>query len=146
MTALVGVTGAGSQALAMEAWNTIQIEDVVLVQALKAVRNQVTQLSLDARDAWNNIAQTLESQLEQIHTCAQSLRIKMEELMVNSDGLPVAGGLALPHDYDYRKAALQLGLEKHEFPDFTAVFKGLLMWSETPDERMRKNRSLTVSF
>jgi hypothetical protein len=39
---------------------------------------------------------------------------------------------------------VQLEREQHEFSGLKDVVKGLWMWSETPDERMRKNRSLVV--
>ena len=145
MTDFVASTETGSKARALEAWDMIQVEDARLVQALKTVRIQVGQLSSDDRTEWNVLARALESQLGEIHACAQSLRLKLEELKERSDGAPLAGGPASPHDHDFRQAALQLEREKHEFLGYMDVAKGLLIWLETPDERMRENRSLSVS-
>ena len=145
MTAFVEASESGSQTHALEAWDLIQVEDDRLVQALKAVRTQVGQFSVDDRKEWNVLARALESQLGEIHACAQSLRLKLEELRERSDGAPLAGGAALPHDHDFRQAALKLEREKHEFLGSIDVIKGLSMWLETPDKRMRENRSLVVT-
>ena len=144
MTGFVEGSETGGKVRALEAWDMIQVEDDRLVRALKGVRSLVGQLSLDDRKEWNVLARALESQLVEIHACAQSLRLKLEELKESTDRAPVAGGPVSPHDHDHRKAVLQLEREKHEFTGFTDVVKGLWMWSETSDERMRENRSLVV--
>ena len=144
MTGFVEGSETGGNVRALEAWNMIQVEDARLVRALKGARSHVGQLGLDDRKEWNVLARALESQLVEIHACAQSLRLKLEELKERTDRAPVARGPLSPHDNDLRKAVLQLEREKHEFAGFTDVFKGLWMWSETSDERMRENRSLVV--
>lgn len=144
MTAFVEGNETGSATHALEAWDMIQSEDARLVLALKNVRTQVGQLGLSQRKEWNVLARALGLQLEAIHDCAQSLRLKLEELRERSNGAPVEGEPQSPHDRDYRKAALQLEREQHVFSGLKDVVKGLWMWSETPDERMRENRSLVV--
>lgn len=144
MTAFVEGNETGNETHALEAWDMIQSEDARLVLALKNVRTQVGQLGLSQRKEWNVLARALGLQLEAIHDCAQSLRLKLEELRERSQGAPVEGGPESPHDRDYRRAALQLEREQHIFSGIKDVVKGLWMWSETPDERMRENRSLVV--
>lgn len=144
MTAFVEGNETGSETHALEAWDMIQAEDARLVQALKTVRTQVGQLSLPLRKEWNVLARALGLQLEAIHDCAQALRLKLESLKERSQGAPAEGEPAFPHDHDYRRAALQLEREQHEFSGLKDVVNGLWMWSATPDERMRENRSLVV--
>lgn len=51
-----------------------------------------------------------------------------------------------PENYvhEFRMAAIELEREHHRFLGFMDVVKGLLMWIETTDERVRKNLSLRV--
>ncbi|MFN0067957.1 MAG: hypothetical protein ACKVYV_10005 [Limisphaerales bacterium] len=146
---------------ATAAWEAIQCEGDLLQEALEAIRTQANGLSATGRKQWNLLARTLESELEAIHFCAEALRIKLElqngrskeeaERMVRSivSKLPkrnrkdgVADEL---YDHEFRKAVIGLQREQHEFLGGMDVLKGLLMWAETPDSRMRRNRSLSVS-
>jgi len=145
---------------ALTAWNTIQIQEAHLLEALNAIRAQASGLSVAARKDWNLIALTLESHLETIHACAQALRIKLELLKGHSkeemDQLVQDILTKLPNrapagvingdqrDQEYREAATELKQERHRFGGFMDVVKSLLLWVETTDERVHSNRFLRV--
>ncbi len=141
---------------ALRLWTMAQDEDGRLLEALKHIRTQAGELDLAARKEWNQLARQLENQLETIHTCGQALRVKLEllkhhprqevdqlihDVLAKPTGGPTEGG---PFDRDYRAAVLELDREHHVFKGFWDAIKGLSLWVETPDERMRKRRSLTV--
>lgn len=146
--------------VALETWETIQIEDGKLLEALSAIRAQVSGLSAVARKDWNILACTLDAHLETINACAQALRIKLELLKKHSKEdvdylvqeilakLPTrthADGMdAETYEQEYRKAFAELQQEHHKFLGFMDVVKALSMWIETTEERVRKNRSLRV--
>jgi len=145
---------------ALAAWETFQVEDAKLVVALAAIRMQASGLNVAARKEWNLLARALESHLETIHACAQTLRIKLELLKKHSReevDLLVQDILAkLPdrtraermdaasYAQEYRRAATELEQERYQTLGFMDVLKGLLMWIDTPEERVSKNRSLMV--
>jgi hypothetical protein len=51
---------------------------------------------------------------------------------------------AVNYEQEFRNAAIELEREHHRFLGLMDVIKGLLMWIETTDERVRKNLSLRV--
>jgi hypothetical protein len=144
----------------LEAWETFLSEDAKLAAALIAIRTQASGLSAVVRKDWNILACTLDSHLETLNACAQALRIKLELLKKHSqedvDQLIQTVLSRLPnrayadaleaesYEQEYRKAAAELDQERHEFLGFMDVVKALLMWIETPEGRVRKNRSLKV--
>ena len=145
---------------ALVTWEAIQSEDARLVEALSTIRAQASGLKAAARKDWNVLARTLESHLETIHACAQALRIKLELLKKHSkaevDHLVQDILSRLPHrtqadgldaekqEQEYRRAAAELKQERHRFAGFMDVVKGLLLWVETTEERVHKNRLLRV--
>jgi hypothetical protein len=145
---------------ALAAWETIQSEDARLVEALSAIRAQAIGLNAAVRKDWNILARTLEIHLETIHACAQALRIKLEllkehskeqvdqlvqDLLAKLPNRTHADGMdAEKYEQEYRKAATELEQERHKFSGFMDVVKGLWMWIETTEERVRRNRSLRV--
>ena len=145
---------------ALEAWETFQSEDAKLLDALTAIRTQASGLDAVVRKDWNILARTLDAHLETIHARAQALRIKLELLKKHSkeevehlvqkilSKLPnrthAEGMDAEISEQEYRRAANELEQEQHEYLGFMDVVKSLLMWIETPEERVRKNRSLQV--
>lgn len=146
--------------MALGTWEAIQTEDAKLVEALGAIRAQVSELNATVRKDWNIVARTLETHLETIHACAQSLRIKLEllkkhpkedvdrlvlDILARLPNRSHADGVdAETYEEEYQKAAIELEQEQHRFMGFMDVVKALWMWVETPDERVRKNRSLMV--
>ncbi|MEO6787178.1 MAG: hypothetical protein ABI318_13690 [Chthoniobacteraceae bacterium] len=139
---------------AMEAWKAIQSEDVELGKALDAIRSQAGRLHADARDDWNALDTEIATHLETIHSCALALRVKLE-LMKHYTGGEVnhvlAGMLSrLPNRthvdtveaevyvQEYRQTMQDLDEERHKFGGFLDFIKGLVMWVETPEERMSK--------
>ncbi len=157
---LIGGDDAERLKQAMSVWEAAQEQDIRLAQVLGGIRLQAASLDPAARSEWNQLARPIEVQLETIHACAQSLRVRLELLRDNSEeeldhlvrGIfsvpcafaPADDAAAEPHDRDFREASEQLDREQHGFKGFLDVVKGLLLWVETPEERMRKNRSLTV--
>ncbi len=160
MAASLDSTTSVSLQNAIKAWETVQSEDARLLEALKAIRTQVGELGAKERKEWNIIARTIESHMATTHECAESLRLKLVALKEHSDEPPeelskgapskpstpasVERAAGEPYDREYRKAAIELEKEQHRFSGLKDIVKGLWMWSETPDERIRENRSLTV--
>lgn len=146
---------------ALEAWEMFEAEDAKLVEALCAIRAEAGGLNAAVRRDWNILARTLEPHLETIHACAQALRIRLELLKQHSkaavDQLVLDILSKLPNrthtegvevenlELEYRQAAAELEQEHHRFLGFMDVVKGLLLWIETTEERVSKNRSLTVA-
>jgi hypothetical protein len=146
---------------ALEAWETFQEEDARLLAVLNAIRMQATGLNAGVRKDWNSLAHPLESQLETIYACAQASRIRLELLKKHSkeevdrqiqdllSKLPnrfhADGSDSEKFEQEYRTAASELEQEHHKFFGFVDAIKGLLMWIETTEERVRKNRSLAVA-
>ena len=145
---------------ALEAWETIQSEDVKLVEALSAMRAQTIGLNAAFRKDWNRLAGTLETHLETIRACAQALRIKLELLKKHSkeevdhlvqeilaqlpDRTQADGTEADHYEQEYLRAAAELEKEHHKYLGFVDTVKALLMWVESTEERAHKNLSLRV--
>jgi hypothetical protein len=145
---------------ALEAWETIQVEDAKLAEALSALRAQALGLNAAVRREWNLLAGTLESHFETIHSCAEALRIKLElltrhsreevdklvqEILAKLPNRPFADGMETgAYEPEYRKAAIELEQERHKFMGFMDVVRGLIMRVETTEARVRSNRSLRV--
>lgn len=145
---------------AMTSWEAIQCEGDSLQKALEHIRSQAGELPEEDRKKWNILALTLESELEAVHACAQALRIKLELLkrysLEEADHLVHSIVAKLPkrdrtdgadsalYDHEFRKADLELEKEQHTSAGFMDIVKAMLIWVETPEERMRKNRSLQV--
>ena len=146
---------------ALAVWDLAQQEDARLLAALRVVRMHAGELPSGSRGEWNQAAQRIESNLETIHTCAQALRVKLELLKqysaeevehlvanmrsgLSSQATASRGQQEAPFDRDYRAAALNRAGDQHVYTGFLDVIKGLSLWVESPDERMRKNRSLTL--
>ncbi len=147
---------------ATAAWEAIQCEGDQLQETLEPIRVQASGLKALDRKQWNLLAHTLEAELEAMHFCAQALRIKLE--LQKSNGNETAERLVrhivskLPklnqpdgledalYDHEFRTAITELQREQHEFLSCMDVVNGLLLWSQTPDERMRMNRSLSIGI
>lgn len=142
---------------ALEAWETIQAEDVKLVEALSVIRAHAGGLGVTVRQEWNQLAHKLELHLETIHACAQVLRIKLELRKKHSkaevdqlvqDVLTQrarAGEMnAGLYQQEFDDAALEIENEQHKYLGFMDVVKSLFMWVETAEERVVRNRSLKV--
>jgi Rad3-related DNA helicase len=145
---------------ALEVWETIQAEDVKLVEALSTMRAQTNGLNAACRKDWNLLADTLETHMETIRACAQALRIKLELLKKHSkeevDHLVQEILAQLPnrtqtdgmeadnYEREYLRAAAELEKEHHKYLGFVDTVKALLMWVESTEERTHKNLSLRV--
>ena len=145
----------------LKAWDAFESEDAKLLEAFTAIRAQASGLDAVGRRDWNILARTLDAQSETLHTRAQALRIKLELRKKHSkeevdhlvqrilSKLPnrthAEGKDAELSEQEYRRAANELEQEKHEYLGFMDVVKSLLIWIETPEERVRRNRSLQVN-
>lgn len=145
---------------ALAAWDAFQTEDAKLVAGLGSIRAQASGLSAAVRKDWNLLARVLEPHLEAIHACAQTLRLKLELMKEHSKEavdqtvqnflakLPShdeADGMdAATSEREYQQAFTELQREHHRFLGFMDVVKALFLFVETPEERVSKNRSLTV--
>ena len=153
-------TGDAGHQRAMAIWEALQGMAERLHSELEKIRLLVNELAAAGRKDWNVLARKLEDEFAAVHWCAQALRIKLELLKSHSRDaaeqfirgmvakLPQrgAGGsdkLEL-YDHEFRNAVRALEEEHHEFLGFLDVVKGLWMWVEPPEVRMRKNRRLCV--
>lgn len=145
---------------AMGAWESIQSNDVNLVEIMSEIREQASALNAAARIEWNLLATAFDADLETIHACSQALRVKLELLsehtkeevdhlvqgfLVNLPKLPQADELEMvKYQLKLDAAAMELGKEKHQAGGFLDVVKALFMWVETPEERVKNDRSLRI--
>lgn len=154
--------GAGTVRVkdALEVWEDIQIEDARLVASLGILQTLATRLEVPFRREWNWLAKQLEGYFEVLHARAKALRIKLELLKEHSreeverliqdvfSTLPARDGVndvdLEIYDREYRRATVELEQEREKFLGFADVLKGLFMWVETPEERLRKNLSIEV--
>lgn len=146
--------------LALIVWEVIEAEDDKLVTALSNIRAQATGMSVASHGDWNLLAQSLESHIETIHSCAEAMRVKLELLRGRTPEqvnlllqtvlarLPQRTGAddlaAEKYQIELDEAALELEKEQHSPLGFIDVVKALFLWSEAPQERVMKNRSLRV--
>ena len=142
---------------ALESWEEMQAEDVQLAAALSAIQKQATTLDAAVRADWNEVARSIEPHLTKLHTCARVLRIRIELLRSNSregvDHLVLQLLSKLPghtpgeepdpvlQRQEIQEASVELDHEKHEAGGLMDVIKGLLMWVETPEERVREQHA-----
>lgn len=145
---------------ALDAWESIQSKDVHLVETMSAIRVQASALNAAARIEWNLLATAFDANLETIHACSRALRVKLELLAAHPKeevDLLVQGILAklpklpLTDELDAEKyqrelgaAAVELEKEQHQAGGFLDTVKALFMWVETPEERVRSDRSLRI--
>lgn len=139
---------------AMEAWRAIQAQDVEMNLMMDDIRSQASGLGGNARLEWTAVDAAMVAHMEAIHARALALRVKLE-LMKDYTKKEVnhllEGMLAkLPNQtkadtqdaeayvQQYRQTVRELDEERHEFGGFMDFIKGLAMWVETPDERMKK--------
>ncbi len=145
---------------ALAAWAVFETEDTKLVATLGLIRQQASGLSAAVRKDWNLLARVLEPHLEAIHAYAQTLRLKLELMKEHSQEdvdhvvqdffaklarrVPADGRTADTLEREYDQAFLELQREHHRFLGFMDVVKALFLFVETPEERVSKNRTLTV--
>ncbi|NBV23984.1 MAG: hypothetical protein EBS05_18960 [Proteobacteria bacterium] len=147
-------------ARALAAWDAFQVEDANLADGLGVIQAQANGMTATFRKNWNQLAHSLDLQFETIHACAQTLRIKLELLRLHSseevgdlvrailaklpDRAHVDGMDAATVEQEYRTAFTELQQEHHRFLGLLDVVKALLLFVETPAERVWANRSLRV--
>ncbi len=146
---------------ALEAWEEMQGEDVQLAAALSNIQKQVSMLDAAVRADWNSIARSITPHLTKLHTCARVLRIRVELLRSNSregvDQLVLHLLSTLPghtpgeepdpeiHRQKLQQAAVEIEQGKHQKSGgLLDVIKGLLMWVDTPEERVREHHAQKV--
>ncbi len=145
---------------AMDAWEAIQAKDVHLVETISAIRVQANALTAAARVEWNLLATSFDADLETIHAISQALRVKLEllkehpraevdlmvqDFLVDLPKLPPADEVDLEkHQGELNAAAVAIEEEQHKPGGFVDAVKALFLWVETPEERVRNDRSLRI--
>lgn len=135
-------------------WAAIQSQEDRLQEAMRLIREKAQELSPPDRKSWNALAREIESQFDSIHSCEQVLRIKLQKFLsqAEAESLPTqpdelkgsqGSGDAL-YDHEFRKAVMAVGQEHHKYLGLRDALKSLLMWVESPAERVRKDRLLVV--
>jgi hypothetical protein len=136
---------------ALAAWESIQSEDVHLVESMNAIRQQANALNPIARVEWNLLASNFDSNLETIHASSQALRLKLElltkhtkaEMDVLLQDVLDASDTNAQH-WRVNLVELELEKEQHQAGGFLDAVKALFLWVETPEERMRNDCSLRL--
>ena len=142
---------------AMDAWKSIQSRDAEMGMALDAIRSEANGMDAGAREDWSAVDSEITTHLETIHACALALRVKLELMKdyTKKEVNRVLEGMlsklpsraqsdtkdAEAYVQQYRQTIHELDEERHEFGGFMDFIKGLAMWVETPDERMKKKRA-----
>ena len=104
------------------------------------------------------MARHLEPHLTKLHICARVLRIRVELLRSNTregtDHLVLQLLATLPGHtpaeepdpelkrQKLQEAAADLAAEKHQAGGFLDIIKGLLMWVDTPEERVQETHAI----
>jgi ribose 5-phosphate isomerase B len=136
---------------ALAAWESIQSEDVHLVESMNAIRQQANALNPIARVEWNLLASNFDANLETIHASSQALRLKLELLTKHTkaemdvllqDVLDASDTNA--QQWRVNLVELELEKEQHQAGGFLDAVKALFLWVETPEERMRNDCSLRL--
>lgn len=120
--------------MAMNAWESIHLEGVQLVESMRDIRLQASALNPAARAEWNLLSKAFNANLENLNACSGALRVKLEQLM---DHLQAEADLqaALPleeekeikiNKSDLDAAAVELDREHHQAGGILDVIKGLL--------------------
>lgn len=145
---------------ALVSWEALQVEDSILVDVLSDLRTQAIDLNPGSHLDWNALALTLEANVETIHSGAQAVRAKLERLKDHSKGevdalvshliaqLPIRTtaeeAAAAAHADAYDRAVVELHQEQYQSLGLMDTIKTMFFWMESPEERMRKNRSLSI--
>jgi hypothetical protein len=135
--------------MALQAWESIHLEGVHLVESMRDIRLQASALNPAARIEWNQLSTAFNANLENLNVCSQSLRVKLEQLMEDphtETDLQVTLPLEEEKDVKINKsdldaAAVELDREHHQAGGFWDVIKGLFLWVESPEERVKSDRS-----
>jgi len=135
----------------------LKSDDNELMEALAGLREQAVGLNPAAQEEWKALIPVLERHLHLIHSCAQSLLLKLEMLKVHTkeevdllvknlvSGLPLrleANSGDSEKAPELVEAAKELGKEHHKFMGWLDVIQGMFLWVENPEERVRKKMSL----
>jgi hypothetical protein len=147
-------------ARASAAWAQVQAEDQRLVIAVNTVRSLAQNLDPQLRLEWNTLARSIESLLELMMVCAQTLSVRLslaqepdvEEMkrrvqMVFEQlpAAPLADDLdTVRYHLEYQKAINDLASHHHDELGFFDAVKAMFLWSDTPEVRIAPDRSLQV--
>lgn len=142
---------------AMAAWKRIQFEDARLLTGLDGIREQACEMGFDRRIEWNLLTGPMDAHFDTIHACTEAVRVRLEfltkysreevdQLVQNFLGKLPRRVEADVETYaeEYRQAVVDMDQERHRFMGFMDVVRALLMRVETPEVRLRKNRSLRL--
>lgn len=136
---------------ALVAWESIQSEDVHLIESMSAIRQQAISLNPVARLEWNLLASSFDANLETIHASSQALRLKLELLTKHTKAeMDLLLQDVLNHSETQNSqwrvdmVELELAREQHQPGGFLDAVKALFLWVETPEERMRNDCSLRI--
>lgn len=140
-------------------WEKFNAEDAALGASLTAVRVLAAGLDPAVRQEWNRVSLRLGPYLTSLHACACALHLRSELKMQSTGGeteqvvkrlllaFPDLTGAeqmeAAAADQEMDAAVTETINEKHETTGLRDIFRGLLMYVETPDERVLANREAT---
>ena len=135
--------------MAMNAWESIHLEGVHLVESMRDIRLQASALNPAARAEWNLLSTAFNANLENLNACSRALRVKLEQLMEYPQAEADFQATLPPEDKknaendlsDLDAAAVELDKEHHQAGGFLDVIKGLFLWVESPKERVKSDRS-----
>jgi hypothetical protein len=131
------------------AWESIHLEGLQLVESMSVIRAQTSALNPAARTEWNLLSKALDAHLENLNACSLALRVKIEHLLEHPQSEsalqttfpPENEAEAQNHLSDLDAAAIELDKEHHQAGGFLDVIKGLFLWVESPEERVKSDQS-----
>jgi hypothetical protein len=135
--------------MAMNAWESIHLEGVHLVESMHDIRLQASALNPAARAEWNLLSTAFNANLENLNACSRALRIKLEQLMEHPQA-EADFQATLPKEEekdaekvqsDLKAASKELDKEHHQAGGVLDVIKGLFLWVESPEERVKSDQS-----
>ncbi len=135
--------------IALQAWESIHLEGVHLVESMRDIRLQASALNPAARAEWNLLSTAYNANLENLNACSRALRVKLGKQMDHPQAdadLPVTRSLEEEKDVKINKsdldaAALELDKEHHQAGGVLDVIKGLFLWVESPEERVKSDQA-----
>lgn len=124
--------------VALKAWESIQNEGLHLVDSMSAIRMQARALNASARTEWKFLTAEYNTILENMNACSQALRVKLRLLAQH----PLEDKKVEAHQSDLEAASIALDKEHHQAGGFLDVIKGLFLWVESPEERVKSEQAV----
>jgi len=144
---------------AQAAWDELQREEAKLAIALRGLSAQAQEVDEAAAGDWKKLVLTIESHRKAVQAGIQGLHIRLQSWAshtpqnVPTDAMAITalGAAAAPpivgdidegqHKRELDEAAIEIEEEQHQEMGLLDGVKALFMWTEAPEERVRKKHA-----